>query len=203
MTKQNRRINRLTFMNRTSYSSLVENKIEIVKAEQTDVPIILDFIRQLAKYEKLEHEMKVTNEMLATYLFGETPVAEVIFAEVNSVKVGFALFFKSFSTFLGQPGIYLEDLFVLPEYRTRGYGKLLLAHLAHITIERGFGRLEWSVLDWNKPAIDLYLSLGSKPMTEWTVHRMTGEDLQKLSSFESAGALRLASRATPASIKSQ
>ena len=161
----------------------MEKQIQIKTAEEKDIETILKFIRELAIYEKLEHEMKATPALLKEYLFGKSPAAEVIFLEEGSEQVGFALFFTSFSTFLGKPGIYLEDLFVLPSKRGNGYGKRLLSHLAKLAVERDCGRLEWSVLDWNKPAIDLYLSLGSKPMDEWTVHRMSGENLLRLASL--------------------
>ena len=154
----------------------------ITRATENDIDVILRFILCLAKFEKLEHEMRATPELLKKYLFSSGPTAEVLFAEANGEKVGFALFFTSFSTFLGLPGIYLEDLFVLPEHRGRGYGRKLLAALARLIVEKGYGRLEWSVLNWNKSAIDLYLSLGASPMSEWTVHRLTGEPLSKLAS---------------------
>lgn len=158
-------------------------KIKIVKASVDDIPEILMFIRELAIYEKLEHEVVVTAELLRSNLFGDKPNAEVIFAEKNGVKAGFALYFINFSTFLGLPGIYLEDLFVLPNERGSGLGKKLLAHIAKIAVERGYGRFEWSVLDWNTPAIDFYRSIGATPMSEWTVQRMTGETLNKLASL--------------------
>jgi GNAT superfamily N-acetyltransferase len=153
---------------------------QITFANIDDTPFILEFIRALAKFEKLESEMVATEESLRTTLFGVKPGAEVIFISEGLTKVGFALFFPNYSTFLAQPGIYLEDLFIQPNYRGKGYGKKLLAFLADLAIRRGCGRLEWSVLNWNKPAITLYLSLGSKPMDEWTVHRLTGESLMKL-----------------------
>ena len=158
----------------------MKNKSKIVKATSEDVGAILDFVRRLAEFEKLAHEMVATPELIVQHLFGEHPRAEVIFAEVDSEKVGFALFFTSFSTFLAKPGIYLEDLFVVPEHRGRGYGKMLLSHLARTATERNYGRLEWSVLDWNKTAIELYRSLGSVAMSEWTVHRLSGERLRML-----------------------
>ncbi|WP_413586009.1 N-acetyltransferase family protein [Bdellovibrio sp. HCB274] len=161
----------------------MNKNIKIVSAKESDIPEILHFITQLAIYEKLEHEVVATEESLRKTLFGEKKFAEVIFLEEDGSKAGFALFFHSYSTFLALPGIYLEDLFVLPEHRGKGYGKRLLSHLAKIAVERGCGRLEWSVLDWNKPAIDFYLSLGSKPMDEWTVHRVTGEALEKLATI--------------------
>ena len=151
-----------------------ENKqpFNIRKAEKKDVPLILDFIKKLAEYEHLSHEVVATEDDLETYLFGENKVAEVI--------LGFALFFHNFSTFLGKPGIYLEDLFVLESFRGRGYGKRLLASLASLALERNCGRLEWAVLDWNEPSIEFYKSLGARTMDEWIVNRMTGESLVKL-----------------------
>lgn len=161
----------------------MQKTVTIRPALATECKDILHFITQLAIYEKLENEVVATEEILRKNLFGENKSAEVLFLEENGVKVGFALFFQSFSTFLGLPGIYLEDLFVLPEHRGKGYGKKLLAFLARAAIDRGCGRLEWSVLDWNKPAIDFYLSVGSKPMDEWTVHRLTGENLKKFAAL--------------------
>ena len=155
-------------------------KIEFAKSQ--DVPVILDFIKALAEYEKLSHEVVATEEKLRATLFGRKPAAEVILLRDGNETAGFALFFHNYSTFLAKPGIYLEDLFVKPAFRGRGHGKALLAALAKIAVERACGRLEWSVLDWNKPAIDLYLSLGSKPQSEWTVHRMTGDALRALAS---------------------
>ena len=154
--------------------------LSIRDAEIADVPLILDLIRGLAEYEKLSHEVVATEDSLAATLFGEPRRAEVVIAELDSRPVGFALFFHSYSTFLARPGIYLEDLYVLPEYRGRGAGKALLAHLARIAIDRGCGRFEWSVLDWNEPAIGFYRSLGAVPMTGWTVNRLTGEALEVL-----------------------
>lgn len=142
--------------------------------------ILLDFIRALALYEKLEREMVATEADLRDHLFGERPAAEAVFIESGGTAVGFALYFINFSTFLGKPGIYLEDLFVNPEHRGRGFGKALLAHLARVCVERGYGRLEWSVLDWNEPSIHFYKSLGAVPMDEWTVYRLTGDPLRAL-----------------------
>jgi len=144
------------------------------------VPVIADLIRGLARYEKLEDQVEMTEELLATALFGERPYAEVVLAEEDGLAVGFALFFHNFSTFLGRPGIYLEDLFVLPEFRGRGIGRTLLAHLARLAVERGCGRLEWAVLDWNRDAIGFYERLGARPLSEWTVYRLTGEALTDL-----------------------
>ncbi len=155
--------------------------IKIVPGTEADISDILYFIKQLAIYEKLENDAVATHELLRKNLFGEDRFAEVIFILEGEVKVGFALFFKNFSTFLGLPGIYLEDLFVLPESRGKGYGKKLLIHIAKIAVERGYGRFEWSVLDWNTPAIDFYRSIGATPMDEWTVQRMTGETLKNFS----------------------
>lgn len=144
-----------------------------------DTKLILDFIKQLAIYEKMEGEVVATEELLKEWIF-EKQKAEVIFALEGDREVGFALFFHNFSTFLGRSGIYLEDLFVLPEFRNKGYGKGLLKILTKITVERGCGRLEWCCLDWNKPSIDFYLSLGAAPMDEWTIYRLTGETLKNL-----------------------
>jgi len=155
-------------------------QFRILPAGPEQVPIILDFIRQLAEYEKLSHEVVASEEMLHRYLFSEEKVAEVIIAWLGEEAVGFALYFRNFSTFLGRPGIYLEDLFVRREFRGHGFGKALLVHLARLTKERGFGRLEWAVLDWNKPAIDFYRSLGSRIMEEWLINRVTGEALDAL-----------------------
>ncbi|MBR3818978.1 MAG: GNAT family N-acetyltransferase [Clostridia bacterium] len=145
-------------------------------ATENDTELILDFIKGLAEYEKLENEVVATPELLKEWIF-EKKKAEVIFALDNGKEVGFALFFHNFSTFLGRSGIYLEDLFVLPEYRGKGHGKALLKELAKITVERGCGRLEWCCLDWNRPSIDFYLSLGAKPLDDWTIYRMTGNEL--------------------------
>ena len=145
-------------------------------AEEKDVSIILSFITELAIYENMLDDVVATEELLQEWIF-EKKKAEVILAVEDGKEVGFALFFHNFSTFLGRAGIYLEDLFVLPEYRGKGYGKSLLKKLASIAVERGCGRLEWSCLDWNKPSIDIYLSFGAKPMDEWTVYRLTGETL--------------------------
>ena len=152
----------------------------IKKAEICDVPAILFFIRKLAEYEKLLYEVVATEESLRETLFGETRYAEAILGIFNGSPIGFALFFNNYSTFLGKPGIYLEDLYVRPEMRGKGFGKTLLAYIARLAISRNCGRLEWSVLDWNKPAIDFYESLGAVPMNEWTVNRMTGDALKNL-----------------------
>ena len=151
-------------------------------ADKNDCGKILDFIKQLAEYENMSSDVVATEQLLQEWIF-EKQKAEVIFALENEKEVGFALFFHNFSTFLGRAGIYLEDLFVLPEYRGKGYGKGLLKQLAKITVERGCGRLEWSCLDWNKPSIDFYLSLGAVPMDEWTVYRLTGDTLIEMSKY--------------------
>lgn len=148
-------------------------------AVKEDTPLILQFIRELADYEKLLHEVVATEEILEHWLFDKQK-AEVILGEVDGTPVGFALFFHNFSTFLGRSGVYLEDLYVKPQYRGRGYGKKFLQKLADIAVERGCGRLEWWCLDWNKSSIDFYLSLGAVPMDEWTVYRITGETLTRM-----------------------
>lgn len=147
--------------------------LDIRFARQEDVPSILSFIKDLAEFEKLSHEVVATEEKLKATLFGSRPVAEVLIAEWEGRPAGFALFFHSYSTFLAKPGIYLEDLFVRNEYRSRGIGEALLRHLAGIAKERSCGRLEWSVLDWNERALKFYRGLGAEPMSEWTVQRMT------------------------------
>jgi GNAT superfamily N-acetyltransferase len=152
------------------------NHTEFRFATENDVALILNFIKALADYEKMSDAVVADEELLREWIF-EKKKAEVIFALDNGVEVGFALFFHNFSTFLGRAGIYLEDLFVLPEYRGRGHGKALIMELARITKERGCGRLEWCCLDWNKPSIDFYLSLGAKPLDEWTIYRLSGKAL--------------------------
>jgi GNAT superfamily N-acetyltransferase len=154
--------------------------ISIRAATRDDVPLVLEFIRDLARYERLEHEVAASEAQLGEALFGERPYAEVVFACVGGEPVGFALFFHNFSTFKGRPGIYLEDLFVRPEARGRGIGRRLLAYLARTAVERGCARLEWSVLDWNEPSIGFYRSLGAAPLDEWTIFRLTGESLALL-----------------------
>ena len=145
-------------------------------AEEKDVSLILYFIKELADYEKMLSEVVATEEILREWIF-EKNRAEVIFAMEDDKEIGFALFFHNFSTFLGRAGVYLEDLYVIPEYRGKGYGKALLKHLAKIAVERGCGRLEWWCLDWNQPSIDFYRSLGAQPMDEWTVYRISGDTL--------------------------
>jgi GNAT superfamily N-acetyltransferase len=154
--------------------------ITIRQATPDDVPLVLQFIRDLAIYEHLEHQVSACEAQLREALFGERRYAEVVFACSGAEPLGFALFFHNFSTFKGQPGIYLEDLFVRPEARGRGVGKQLLAYLARTAVERRCARLEWAVLDWNEPSIGFYRSLGAVPMDEWTVFRLTGEALTSL-----------------------
>jgi GNAT superfamily N-acetyltransferase len=151
----------------------------IRSATPEDVPAIARLIRALADYEKLSHEVVLEEDALGRHLFGERRHAEVVLAEEAGQTVGFALFFHTYSTFLSRPSLYLEDLFVLPEHRGRGQGKALLAHLARLAVERDCGRFEWSVLDWNAPAIDFYRSVGAQPLSDWTVFRLTGEALQR------------------------
>lgn len=161
-------------------------KYLIRPAEVTDISAIYNFICKLAEFEKLSHAVKATEEQLRQTLFGEKPGAEVLIAELADSKlpIGFALFFTSYSTFLAKTGIYLEDLFILPEHRRLGAGKALLQKVAEIAMSRHCGRLEWSVLDWNEHAIRLYESLGAEPQSEWTVYRMTGERLKKLAEIK-------------------
>lgn len=154
-------------------------KVNYRFAAEADVKLILQFVRELAEYEKMLPEVVATEELLREWIF-EKKKAEVIFALADGQEVGFALFFHNFSTFLGRAGIYLEDLYVKPEYRGRGYGKGLLKQLAKIAVERGCGRLEWWCLDWNQPSIDFYLSMGAEPMKDWTVYRIAGKTLMDL-----------------------
>jgi len=154
--------------------------ITVRPAETRDLPIILGFIRALAEYEKLSHACIATEQLLAEHLFGPQPAAEVLIADLAGIPAGFALFFRSFSTFLAKPGIYLEDLFVIPEARGRGVGKTLLSAVANLAVQRNAGRLEWSVLDWNAPAIGFYKKIGAVPMDDWTMMRLTGSELEKL-----------------------
>lgn len=157
----------------------METKLTFRSAERKDTALILRFIKELASYEKMLDEVVADEATLETWIFDKQK-AEVIFAVLDETEIGFALFFHNFSTFLGRSGIYLEDLFVKPEYRGRGYGKAILKKLAAIAVERGCGRLEWWCLDWNKPSIDFYLSLGAEPMSDWTVYRIAGDTLEQL-----------------------
>jgi GNAT superfamily N-acetyltransferase len=158
----------------------VPAELTIRFATPADCGVILKFIRDLAAYEKLAHEVVATEEALRATLFGLHPAAEVLIAELARTPVGFALFFETYSTFLARPGMYLEDLFVSPSARKQGIGTSLLAALARISVQRSYGRFEWSVLDWNEPAIRLYKSLGTQPMTDWTVHRLSHDALNRL-----------------------
>jgi GNAT superfamily N-acetyltransferase len=158
----------------------VSSQPRIAPAAESDIPLILSFIHKLAEYEKLSHLVVATEANIREHVFGTNPVAEVLLAYWDGAPVGFALYLRNFSTFLGQAGIYLEDLFVEPEHRGRGIGKALLSRLAKIAIERGYGRLEWAVLDWNTPSIDFYRSLGAVPLDEWTAYRVTGDALSRL-----------------------
>ena len=155
-------------------------KFTIRRAEIDDVPVILSFIRELAVYEKLLHEVVATEDSLRENLFGDNKYAEVLLGIYDGEPVGFALYFHNYSTFLGRPGIHLEDLYVKPAIRGNGIGRALLAYLARIAVERGCGRLEWNVLDWNEPAIRFYKSIGALAMDGWTTHRLTGEALEQL-----------------------
>jgi GNAT superfamily N-acetyltransferase len=163
-------------------SDYIVTKVEGLKlriAEEKDTPLILKFIHELAEYEEMSNEVVATEEILKESLFYKK-AAEVVLAEYNGEDVGFALFFHNFSTFLGKSGLYLEDLYVKPEFRGKGIGKVLLSYLAKLAIERGCGRFEWWCLDWNKPSIDFYLSKGATPMDEWTVYRVSGNKLSIL-----------------------
>lgn len=157
----------------------MKNELTFRYAQRSDAPLILQFIRELADYEKMSDEVVADEETLEEWIFDKGK-AEVLFAVVDGKEVGYALFFHNFSTFLGRAGIYLEDLFVRPEHRGKGYGKAILKQLASIAVERKCGRLEWWCLDWNQPSIDFYRSLGAEPMSDWTVYRMTGDTLNNL-----------------------
>ena len=161
----------------------MENALTFRSAERKDVPLILSFIRALAEYERMADQVVADEATLEEWLFDRNK-AEVIFAVLEGREVGFALFFHNFSTFLGRAGLYLEDLFVLPDYRGRGVGKAILKRLAALAVERGCGRLEWWCLDWNEPSIAFYRSLGAEPMSDWTVYRIAGETLQDLEEEE-------------------
>lgn len=160
-------------------STTTDNLI-IKPATESDVPVIYEFIKGLADYERMADEVRATEESVRTNLFGARPYAEVLLARLDGRPVGFALFFHNFSTFVGKPGLYLEDLFVLPEYRGRGIGKALLVSLAKLAVERNCGRFEWNVLDWNAPAIEFYKSLGAVGMDAWRLYRLSGEALTNL-----------------------
>jgi GNAT superfamily N-acetyltransferase len=156
------------------------SNLRIVPATEADLPVILELIRALADYEKLTHQVTATEEQLRQTLFGVKPAAEVLLAHYDGECAGFVVFFSTYSTFLGQAGLYLEDLYVKPHLRGRGFGLALLKHLARLSVERGYGRMEWQVLNWNQPAIDFYRKLGALPLDEWTKYRLTGEALEGL-----------------------
>ena len=158
---------------------MLDARTRVRPAMPADVPLILGLIRELADYEKLSHAVIATEESLRRHLFGARPAAECVIGEIDSEPQGFALYFTSFSTFLAKPGIYLEDLYVRPAARGKGLGKALFTHLAGLAGERGCGRLEWAVLDWNEPAIGFYRRMGAEPMSEWTVFRLSGGALDK------------------------
>jgi GNAT superfamily N-acetyltransferase len=162
-----------------------QSNFKIRPACAADVPTILQLIRDLATYERAPNEVTATEKQVTDVLFGEKPAAEVLLAFQNQTPIGFAVFFHNFSTWLGQPGLYLEDLFVKPEARGKGFGRALLVDLARIARDRGCGRMEWAVLDWNEPAIKFYRSLGAKPMEEWTVFRLTHDGIARLAQSES------------------
>lgn len=155
------------------------HQVTFRNAVREDVGLILSFIKRLAEYEKLAHEVVADEPTLNEWIFDKQK-AEVMFLQEDGKEVGMILFFHNFSTFMGRSGIYLEDLFVLPEYRGKGYGKMLLKKLAEITVERKCGRLEWVCLDWNQPSIDFYIAMGAQPMDEWTIYRVAGDNLKKL-----------------------
>jgi GNAT superfamily N-acetyltransferase len=154
-----------------------ESDVTLRGATERDLATVLMFIRALGKYERLEHQVVATEELLRTHLFGPRPMAEVVLAERGDVPVGFALFFSNFSTFLGRPGLYLEDLYVHEHERGRGVGRMLLQHLAQLAIDRGWGRMEWAVLDWNESAIGFYRRLGATLLDDWRICRLTGDEL--------------------------
>lgn len=164
-------------------NQLAINRIRVRPAIEADVSLILQLISDLAEYEKLSGEVRATESLLREHLFGPRPTAEALIAELDGQPAGFALFFHNFSTFLGRPGIYLEDLFVRPHARRCGIGKALLIELARLAVQRKCGRLEWAVLDWNEPAISFYKTLGAVPMDEWTIFRVTGDALLKLAAI--------------------
>jgi GNAT superfamily N-acetyltransferase len=156
------------------------NDIQIQPAAEADAPLILQLIKALAEYERLGHEVVATEAMIRESLFGATPHAQAAIARAGGDAVGLAIWFSTYSTFLSRPGIYLEDLFVLPAWRGKGIGRALLRHLARIAVEQGCGRIEWSVLDWNETAIRFYRSIGARPMDGWTVYRLTGDSITRL-----------------------
>ncbi|MFH1071156.1 MAG: GNAT family N-acetyltransferase [Candidatus Glassbacteria bacterium] len=160
------------------------SSLSIRRADSLDVPLILSFIKELAEYERLSPEVVATEEMLSENLFGKKRYAEVLIGYYQGEAAGFAIYFHNFSTFVSRPGIYLEDIYVRPEYRGKGLGKALLIYIARLAKERNCGRLEWSVLDWNEPAIRFYKNLGARAMEDWTVYRVSGEPLERLAEIE-------------------
>lgn len=161
---------------------------DIVPAQPADVPLILSLIRELAEFEGLAHEVQATPERLHAALFGADPVAHAVVAlATDGTPAGFALYFFNFSTFVGKPGLYLEDLYVRPDYRQRGLGRRLLAHLAKVAVDRDCGRMEWSVLNWNETALRVYRAIGAQPLDEWTVQRLTGDALKALAAGAGGG----------------
>jgi GNAT superfamily N-acetyltransferase len=163
-----------------AYRAFHMPNFSIRQATEQDVPLVYSFIRQLAEYERLSGAVVMTEATLRESLFGKRPAAEVLLGYADDKPVAFAVFFHNFSTFMGKPGLYLEDLFVIPEMRGNGFGRAILVELARIAVERNCGRFEWSVLDWNEPAIGFYKKLGAVPMDEWTIFRVTGEALERL-----------------------
>lgn len=163
---------------------ILQSQLQIQPATPADVPLILQLIRELAEYERAPDDAVATEPQLQEVLFGRTPAAHVLMAREGSEPVGFAVYFFNFSTWLGKPGLYLEDLFVRPEHRAKGYGRALLVRLAQIAAERGCGRMEWAVLDWNEPAIQFYRKLGARPMGEWTTFRLTSDGIGRLATLE-------------------
>ena len=159
------------------------SELQIDSATEADVPLILGMIKALAEYERLGHEVVATEAMIRDSFFGPAPHASAVIARIGGTAVGFAIWFSTYSTFLSKPGIYLEDLFVLPEFRGKGIGRALLQHLARIAVERGCGRIEWSVLDWNETAIRFYRGISARAMDEWTVYRLTGDAIAKLANL--------------------
>ena len=157
-------------------------RFRIEPATERDLSLILRLIKELAAYEKLAHEVTATEEILRSSLFGSRPAAEVVIVYADAEPAGFAVYFQTFSTFLGLPGVYLEDVYVSPAWRGLGLGRRLLAHVASVAVDRGWGRMEWSVLDWNELALNLYRKIGARPMDEWTVQRLTGAALRELAS---------------------
>lgn len=167
-------------------SNAMETPFTIRPAERADIPLLLDFIRELAEYERLADEVSATEDVLERTLFGEPTYAEALLGYAGETPVGFAIFFHNFSTFLGKPGLYLEDLYVKPDHRGNGYGRAMLRHLAQLAVERDCGRFEWAVLDWNVSAIQFYRCLGARPMEDWLIYRLDGDALQALAD-ESTG----------------